>query len=98
MRGLFLRGNGGKSASLQQRQASSVHIPESAGITITLSGIGSGGYPYPLCDDESECRTYTITRSNKGTSGMVFPLVINSPYQETRPDNMAVRYLMRAKP
>ena len=110
LRGLFLRGHGGKAAALKQKQEASVHIPASAGITISLSGMRRGNYIYtrfinagdePYMSDY--CGTNTDNR-NGPMNGIIaggqmsIPLTIISPDQETRPVNMAVRYLIRARP
>ncbi|WP_300883249.1 hypothetical protein [uncultured Desulfovibrio sp.] len=110
LRGLFLRGHGGKASPLKQRQADSVHIPASAGITITLSGISRGSYTYKLyhvAGDQNYSTAYcapTDMGRDNPMNGIIaggqmsIPLTIISPSQETRPENMAVRYLIRARP
>ncbi len=92
------------------RQADSVHIPASAGITITLSGISRGSYTYKLyhvAGDQNYSTAYcapTDMGRDNPMNGIIaggqmsIPLTIISPSQETRPENMAVRYLIRARP
>ena len=114
LRGLFLRGHGGSSAALGTRQEESVYIaPGSAEATLATglmtirvangAGIGS--------DDHGNLKpsynVLAISRNNwpGGIGGGSNPkyditgsISITSSANETRPENRAVRYLVRARP
>lgn len=117
LRGMFLRGYGGKAGALMQKQDFSVHIPASSNINLKINGISKGNYTYnyktyQVSGDEayksgtSSCGVISESELKNGRTplgiilgnSMTVPITIDSPYQETRPVNMAVRYLIRSKP
>ena len=100
LRGLFLRGQGGNSGKLLQHQSEAIHISSSATVTgeilfeySTMGGLGETGNPPTV--PSSDGRSWRT--SNKPLKILDMEININSG-NETRPVNMAVRYLIRALP
>ena len=85
LRGLFLRGHGGNSAALGVIQEQMVG--EHDHIISIRNGDGGGSGP-PAFDVTDSPWGYVQFRSTPG----------NNMGEETRPMNMAVRYLVRAFP
>lgn len=109
LRGLFLRGNGGKAGALGAVQAENVYISKSNGIKIQMENVRRGYATYSIFTENESFNGYVyhhveFSPNNSGnmlgfSSGSYErPLTISSAAQETRPQNMAVRYLIRALP
>lgn len=104
---MFLRGNGGKSATLGQQQNSAVHVSATDGISITLNNMSFATGQTTLTDYNSS--VVPVVKSYQNWYGYAseimfaggsysVPLTINSAAGETRPVNKSVRYMIRALP
>ncbi len=94
LRGLFLRGHGGDSAALGVRQGDAIRNIKGQ---ITGNGLMSGGATGPFYSWYTQ--NFGIGNGAYDKNGVAFDASRVVPTaEENRPVNMAVRYLVRARP
>jgi hypothetical protein len=97
LRGQFLRGLGGKSGGLGQIQAEGIYFSD---IQVSINGIHPMDSRLSAWDSSLyECTVELNCRKDVMISGGSYnsTLSYNSGSGETRPQNMAVRYLIKAQ-
>ena len=94
-RGLFLRGQGGKSAQLGIIQEESIYINHLAKFQGSIPNAGSVAVSG---NTNSEVPQYAYRYRNGGNVTSINVEIDTTKEGETRPRNIAVRYFIRARP